>query len=99
MADPTGGRSPGGAHATGPSHAGDATGTAPAGHQGGGGGGGGEGSSSTSTEGRRLYVGMLPFDAVDAELNDIFATFGTLEYAKIMTEKDTGRSVRCVGLG
>lgn len=45
-----------------------------------------------SSEGRRLYVGMLPFDTTDGELNDIFAAFGQLEYAKIMTEKDTGRS-------
>lgn len=65
---------------------------APEGGQGQGQQGGGELVPSTAL--RRLYVGMLPFTTTDAELNDLFATFGPLEYCKIMTEKDSGRSVR-----
>lgn len=71
--------------ATGPSHSSEPTGLAPAAQQ---------QEQAIRDAPRRLYVGMLPFDTVDAELSDIFATFGTLEYSKIMTEKDTGRSVR-----
>lgn len=74
--------------ATGPSHSSEPTGLAPAAQQ---------QEQAVRDARRRLYVGMLPFDTVDAELSDIFATFGTLEYSKIMTEKGTGRSVRpCV---
>lgn len=42
--------------------------------------------------GKKLYVGNLPFSATDQILNDTFAQCGTVESAKIITDRDTGRS-------
>jgi RNA recognition motif-containing protein len=42
--------------------------------------------------GKKLYVGNLPFSATDQSLNDIFAQCGTVESAKLITDRDTGRS-------
>lgn len=42
--------------------------------------------------GKKLYVGNLPFSATDASLADAFAQFGTVESAKIITDKMSGRS-------
>src|SRR5206468_907751 len=42
--------------------------------------------------GKKLYVGNLPFSATDQVLFDTFAQCGTVESAKIITDRDTGRS-------
>ena len=42
--------------------------------------------------GKKLYVGNLPFSATDQILADTFAQCGTVESAKIITDRDTGRS-------
>ncbi len=42
--------------------------------------------------GKKLFVGNLPFSATDASLEQIFAQAGTVESAKVITDRDTGRS-------
>jgi len=42
--------------------------------------------------GRKLYVGNLPDSATEQDLSDKFATFGTVESAKLITDRDTGKS-------
>src|ERR687891_240960 len=42
--------------------------------------------------GKKLYVGNLPFNANDESLEQIFAQAGTVQSAKIITDRDTGRS-------
>ena len=42
--------------------------------------------------GKKLYVGNLPFSATEQGLSSTFAQFGTVESAKIITDRDTGRS-------
>ena len=42
--------------------------------------------------GKKLYVGNLPFSADDASLQSLFAQAGTVESAKVITDRDTGRS-------
>jgi RNA recognition motif-containing protein len=42
--------------------------------------------------GKKLYVGNLPFSATDQILLDTFSQCGTVVSAKIITDRDTGRS-------
>src|SRR5690242_12200225 len=42
--------------------------------------------------GKKLYVGNLPYSATDQVLTDTFAQCGTVESAKIIMDRDTGRS-------
>ncbi|HVC21212.1 MAG TPA: RNA-binding protein [Vicinamibacterales bacterium] len=42
--------------------------------------------------GRRLYVGNLPYEANDAELQDLFAQYGTVESVHVMRDMATGRA-------
>ncbi|MGK5083274.1 RNA-binding protein [Bdellovibrionota bacterium FG-1] len=42
--------------------------------------------------GKKLYVGNLPFSATDQVLSDMFAQSGTVESAKIIMDRDSGRS-------
>ena len=42
--------------------------------------------------GKKLYVGNLPFSADNASLEHIFTQSGTVESAKVITDRDTGRS-------
>ncbi len=42
--------------------------------------------------GKKLYVGNLPFSATESSLAQKFAACGTVESAKIITDRDTGRS-------
>jgi len=42
--------------------------------------------------GKKLYVGNLPFDTDDGALSALFSPIGTVESAKIITDRDTGRS-------
>lgn len=40
----------------------------------------------------KLYVGGLPYSATDPQLHELFATHGTVESAKVITDKFTGQS-------
>ena len=42
--------------------------------------------------GKKLYVGNLPFSATDETLAEKFAAFGDVESAKIIVDRDSGRS-------
>jgi RNA recognition motif-containing protein len=42
--------------------------------------------------GRKLYVGNLPFSATEEDISAKFAQCGTVESAKLITDRDTGRS-------
>lgn len=42
--------------------------------------------------GKKLYVGNLPFSATEQTLIDTFSQCGTVETAKLITDRDTGRS-------
>jgi RNA recognition motif-containing protein len=42
--------------------------------------------------GKKLYVGNLPFSATDQILTDTFSQCGKVESAKIISDRDTGRS-------
>ena len=42
--------------------------------------------------GRKLYVGNLPYSVTESALSDKFAAYGTVESAKLITDRDTGRS-------
>ena len=39
-----------------------------------------------------IYVSNLSFNTADAELNALFATFGEVSSAKVITDRETGRS-------
>ena len=39
-----------------------------------------------------MYVSNLSFNTSDAELQDLFAKFGTVSSAKVITDRETGRS-------
>ena len=41
---------------------------------------------------RKLYVGNLPFSAGEAELQELFATAGTVDTVKVMRDMATGRA-------
>ena len=42
--------------------------------------------------GNKLYVGNLPYTVRDEELQQAFSQFGAVSSAKVMMERDTGRS-------
>ncbi len=42
--------------------------------------------------GKKLYVGGLPFSVSDRQLEELFAEHGTVESARVITDKMTGRS-------
>jgi RNA recognition motif-containing protein len=39
-----------------------------------------------------IYVGNLPFDATEGDLRSLFAEYGTVDSASVITDRDTGRS-------
>jgi RNA recognition motif-containing protein len=41
---------------------------------------------------KSIYVGNLPFTFQDADLGKLFAEFGEIKSAKIIMDRDTGRS-------
>ena len=41
---------------------------------------------------KNIYVGNLPWSATEDELRDMFAQYGEVESAKIITDRETGRS-------
>ena len=42
--------------------------------------------------GSKIYVGGLPDSATDSQLTTLFATHGTVESARVVTDKFTGQS-------
>ncbi len=40
----------------------------------------------------KLFVGGLPFSTTDEDLAEAFAPFGTVVSAKVITDRETGRS-------
>ena len=42
--------------------------------------------------GNKLYVGNLPYSFRDSDLESTFGQFGSVSSAKVMMERDTGRS-------
>ena len=42
--------------------------------------------------GNKLYVGNLPYTVRDEDLQQAFSEFGAITSAKVMMERDTGRS-------
>lgn len=42
--------------------------------------------------GNKLYVGNLPYSFRDSDIEQAFAQYGTVTSAKVMMERDTGRS-------
>jgi len=42
--------------------------------------------------GNKLYVGNLPYSVRDGDLEQAFSQFGSVASAKVMMERDTGRS-------
>lgn len=41
---------------------------------------------------KKLYVGNLPYSVDDNALQQMFAEFGTVVSAKVITDRDSGRS-------
>jgi len=42
--------------------------------------------------GTRIYVGNLPYSADDAQLQQLFAAYGTVVDARVITDRNTGQS-------
>lgn len=42
--------------------------------------------------GNKLYVGNLPFSATNESLSEAFSDCGTVQSARIITDRDSGRS-------
>ncbi|OOG54702.1 RNA-binding protein, partial [Polaromonas sp. C04] len=42
--------------------------------------------------GNKLYVGNLPYSVSDSDLQQTFGRFGAVTSAKVMMDRDTGRS-------
>ncbi len=42
--------------------------------------------------GKKLYVGNLPYDYTEDQLREIFAPCGSLTSARVIIDRDTGRS-------
>jgi cold-inducible RNA-binding protein len=40
----------------------------------------------------KLYVGNLPYSTADADLSELFAAYGTVVSASVITDRDSGRS-------
>ena|SRR3989344_1049480 len=41
---------------------------------------------------KKLYVGSLPYETTDAELSELFEQAGTVDSAKVITDRISGRS-------
>jgi len=42
--------------------------------------------------GSKIYVGGLPYSTTEQELSDLFAQYGSVQSAKVITDKYTGQS-------
>src|SRR5438874_10590331 len=49
-------------------------------------------SSWSRTVGKKLYVGNLAYQVGDAELEQLFSEFGTVDSVQVIQDRDTGRS-------
>jgi RNA recognition motif-containing protein len=41
---------------------------------------------------KKLYVGNLSFDVAETQLRELFAPYGAVQTAQLITDRDTGRS-------
>jgi RNA recognition motif-containing protein len=41
---------------------------------------------------KSIYVGNLPFTATETDIRDMFEQYGTVHSAKVITDRETGRS-------
>jgi RNA recognition motif-containing protein len=41
---------------------------------------------------KKIYVGNLPWSATEADLRDMFSSYGTVHSASVITDRETGRS-------
>jgi RNA recognition motif-containing protein len=41
---------------------------------------------------KKIYVGNLPWSTTDEELDQLFASFGTVHSAAVIKDRETGRS-------
>ncbi len=41
---------------------------------------------------KKIYVGNLPFSATDQELEELFSAHGQVSSARVITDRETGRS-------
>ena len=41
---------------------------------------------------KKLYIGNLPYSATDSALQQLFSQAGVVESAKVISDRDTGRS-------
>ena len=48
--------------------------------------------SQTMQKNKKLYVGSLPYSVTEEELRNLFSGYGTVESARIITDKFTGQS-------
>ena len=39
-----------------------------------------------------IYVGNMPYSMTEADLNDAFSAFGTVNSARLVMDRDTGRA-------
>ena len=44
---------------------------------------------------KRIYVGGLPFKTTEEEMNTLFATYGQVTSAKLITDRESGQSRGC----
>lgn len=42
--------------------------------------------------GTKLYVGSLPYSTTEQELSELFSQYGTVQSAKVITDRYTGQS-------
>ncbi len=42
--------------------------------------------------GKKIYVGNLPYDVSDADLEQMFGQYGSVESAQVIMDRDSGRS-------
>ena len=42
--------------------------------------------------GKKLYCGNLSYDVSNADLEELFAEFGTVQSAQVITDRESGRS-------
>lgn len=57
-----------------------------------GGGGSGGGQSSKDTTYTKIFVGGLPYHTTDKSLRKFFESFGEIEEAVVITDRQTGKS-------
>ena len=41
---------------------------------------------------KKIYVGNLPWSTTDTDLQELFTTYGSVTSARVITDRETGRS-------